>query len=133
MIHQQAIRYGAVGVLNTAAGLLLIFAALHFWGFGDVEANAFGYGTGFLMSFMLNRRWTFDHRGPAAKSLCKFALVTATAYCANLATTLLACRVIGMNAYLAQMAGVPAYVAFGFLGSRYFAFAPPPKCVGNAT
>jgi putative flippase GtrA len=133
MIHQQAIRYGAVGVLNTAAGLLCIFAALHFWGFGNVEANAFGYSAGFLISYTVNRRWTFHHRGPAGESLFKFAMVTAVAYLANLATTLAAYRIIGVNAYLAQTAGVPVYLAFGFLGSRYFAFAPPSKSIGNAT
>ncbi len=131
MIHQQAIRYGAVGVLNTAGGLLCIYAALYFWGFGDIEANAFGYSAGFLISYTLNRRWTFRHDGPAAESLWRFAAVTAAAYAANLAVTLLACRVIGVNAYLAQTAGVPVYLAVGFLGSRYFAFAPPSRRIGN--
>jgi putative flippase GtrA len=132
MIHHQAIRYVIVGAINTTAGLLCIFGALYFWGLDEVEANAFGYGAGFLISYALNRGWTFDYHGPIGESLGKFAAVAAVAYTANLAVTLLACRVIGVNVYLAQISGVPVYMAFGFLGSRYVAFARPSKSIGNS-
>jgi putative flippase GtrA len=116
-------RFAVVGAANTIAGLALIFACKAFLGLGDVAANFIGYAIALLIGFALNKRWTFDYGGPAAGAFGRYLLVLLVAYLANLCVTLFAIRVMQMNGYLAQAAGVLPYAITGYLGSRFFAFA----------
>ena len=115
-------RYLVVGVANTVVGLSAIFGIKYFTTAGDVLANLGGYVIGFAFSYAMNSRWTFGYRGPAASGIAKFALVTVSAYLCNLAVVLVALHWLGINSYLAQALGIPAYTAVGYLGARYFAF-----------
>jgi len=53
----------------------------------------------------------------------RFAMVTAVAYVANLATVVLLERVVQVDPYIAQACGLFPYLAVGYLGSRFFVFA----------
>ena len=116
-------RFGAVGVLNTACGLAVIYLAK--WGFGwpDLAANGAGYACGIGLGFALNRRWSFQHRGAPYTAMARYVVVLAAAYLANLAA-LMAALDFGWHGDLAQLAGVVPYAVVGYLGSRWFAFPP---------
>ena len=103
-------------------GLAIIFLAKAV-GVGDVAANAIGYGAGLVLSFVLNKRWTFRHRGPVFGALVRFVAVIGLAYVANLAVILGAISALGINSYLAQVLGIPAYAAVAYLGSRWYVFS----------
>jgi putative flippase GtrA len=115
-------RFLGVGVLNTLAGLAIIYAAKGFLRLDDITSNVLGYGGGLALSFVLNRRWTFRHTGAAAPALFKFLATVAVAYGANLVTVMAAIH-SGMNGYVAQALGVPLYTAITYWGSRRYAFA----------
>ena len=119
----QLIRFLTVGVANTVFGLALIWGAMRIFGLGEAAANALGYGCGIILSFTLNRAWTFVDAGRLSRSFPRWLAVTAVAYLANLGAVLVACRVVGVDAYLAQLAGIPVYTAIGFLGARYVVFS----------
>jgi putative flippase GtrA len=114
-------RFLFVGVINTVVGLSAIFFAKLVLSMGDVAANALGYAIGLLVSFLLNRRWTFQHTGSVTRSLPLFLLVQGVAYSANLICVLSLIH-FGIDGYFAQVCGIPPYTALSFLGSRYFAF-----------
>ncbi len=57
-----AIRFILVGVINTLAGLSVIYAAMYFFDFGIKSANMIGYLVGLIISFTLNKKWTFKNR-----------------------------------------------------------------------
>jgi putative flippase GtrA len=118
-------RFGAVGVLNTAFGLAVIYLAKWGWGWPDVAANMAGYACGIGVGFALNRRWSFRHRGAPHAAMARYLLVLATAYLANL-VALTAALDFGWPGDLAQLAGVVPYAVVGYLGSRWFAFASRP-------
>jgi len=126
IVNLQLIRFLAVGAANTLIGLALIYIA-KFLGFGDVAANAIGYGLCIGLSFLLNKRWTFGHRGSVGSAFMRFALVTAIAYLANLAVVMFAIHIVALNHYLAQALGIPVYTALSYLGSRMYAFAAVPS------
>ena len=63
-----------------------------------------------------------------AAGVIKFAIVTVLAYLCNLAAVLVAIR-LGLNPYLAQVLGVPAYAIVCYLGARCFAFEEKPARV----
>jgi len=115
-------RFLLVGVGNTLAGLVIIYLAKAV-GIGDVTANATGYGVGLVLSFVLNKRWTFRHDGPVLSTLMRFIVVIGLAYVANLAVVLGAISVLGINSYIAQALGIPAYTAVAYLGSRWYVFS----------
>ena len=77
------LRFCAVGVLNPLVGLPSFFALMRFGGVQYVVANAVGYAVGITISFLLNRSWTFYHKGPLLRSAARWTLVVAIAYAAN--------------------------------------------------
>jgi len=123
--QETFVRFSAVGVVNTLAGLGVIFLLKWLLGFGDALANVVGYACGLAISFTLNRIWTFEHSGALTPSLARFALVFLIAYSFNLVTVLVIIETLGVNSYLAQAIGVAPYTVFLFLGSHYFAFRVP--------
>lgn len=119
---RELARFLIVGVANTLIGLTIIYAAKWLAQWGDVAANALGYGVGLVVSFALNSRWTFAYKGAHWPALARFALVALVAYGANLLTVMLAIHALGLNSYLAQALGMPSYTLTSYLLSRYFVF-----------
>lgn len=133
-------RYLLVGIANTLVGLSTIYFAMYILQLGVVSANAFGYSIGILLSFALNKTWTFSNGDHVVASFLRYILVLAVAYWANLATVLFADSHFDLNPYaavlfantrfdinpyMAQAIGIIPYTAIGYLGSRYFAFRAP--------
>ncbi|MGB7550056.1 MAG: GtrA family protein [Chromatiaceae bacterium] len=111
-----------VGVANTLVGLGAIYFAMYFLRLDIFQANALGYSVGILLSFGLNKAWTFRNNDQVIYSFLRYLLVLAVGYLANLATVLISNSHFGLNPYIAQALGVIPYTAIGFMGSRYFAF-----------
>ena len=116
------IRYLLVGVLNTLVGLGVIYMAMYFLQMDIASSNAFGYTIGIMVSFGLNKKWTFDSQDHVVYSFLRYLLVLLVAYVTNLATVLFANSHFDLNPYLSQALGIIPYTTIGFLGSRYFAF-----------
>jgi putative flippase GtrA len=118
----SAFRFVLVGLSNTALSLAVIWIGLTGFGLSDVHANVIGYVVGFAWSFMLNRSWTFRQRGSIGAGFLRFALVCAAAYCANLVVLVSLASQFGKGVFWTQVAGMVAYTAISYGGSRYFAF-----------
>lgn len=125
-----------VGVANTLVGLASIYSAMYFLGFGDVLANAFGYGVGLLLGFVLNRQLTFRHSDQAIPALLRYLVVIGAAYLINLIAVFEADDYFALNRYSLQAMGIVPYTLVAFLGSRYYAFrtkqAPIPNDLQQA-
>lgn len=117
------LRFLAVGVVNTACGLVTIYALKAFAAWNDVPANMGGYAVGLTVSFVLNRQWTFAHRGAMAPALLRFLVVWVIAYGANLGLMLYLRDHWQVNAYLAHALATMPFTLLSFAGSRWFAFA----------
>lgn len=121
----QAIKFGAVGVLNTVVGFGVILICMTLFGMSDLVANALGYAVGLTVSFSANRQWTFGDHGPRGRSALRFLLVFAAAYVVNLIALLFVRDGLEIDSKLAQAAGAVAYTVTFFVGSRSFAFRDP--------
>ena len=115
-------RFLTVGAGNAVVGLLAIYALKAGFHRDDVVANLGGYAVGLVFSFVMNRHWTFRHRGPILPALGRFLLVFACAYPLNLATVLALTKAAGINGYLAQACGIAPYTVTSYFGSRMLAF-----------
>ena len=130
MISQFS-RFSLVGVINTFSGLTVIYGAKGLFGLGDVFSNMVGYGVGLIVSFLLNKSWTFRHEGEFLQSALRFFTAFAIAYPVNLGVVFFLIEQGGINSYIAQALGIPPYMIVFFLLSRYFAFRKNPDG-GNA-
>lgn len=74
------IRFLAVGVVNTAVGLGLTFGVMHGWGWSYWPATLTGLAIGALVSFFLNRWYTFRVAIPTGGALVRFMLVISGSY-----------------------------------------------------
>jgi putative flippase GtrA len=118
----QSSRFVLVGSANTLTGLTIIFAAKGFAGLNDFESNLLGYSFGLLISFFLNRRWTFRHNGRIFPTAIRFAIAFLFSYIANLLTVYGLRDSAGLNSYLAQTISIIPYTIIFYLSSRYYVF-----------
>lgn len=86
---QQLSRYGATGIVVNFL-LYLVFLVFLRLGLTPTVAAAFCYGLGVLISYLINRRWTFRSTEGHSRDLPKFLL----AYGIGLASTLLTIAVL---------------------------------------
>lgn len=115
-------RFFAVGILNTAVGLSVIYACKYFGQINDASANAIGYTVALINSFVWNRRWTFAHAGRVLPAAVRFSGVFFVAYAANLTTAMIAIGTFGVNSYLAHAIAAVPYTVLFYLGSRFLVF-----------
>jgi putative flippase GtrA len=119
LLISQFMKFGVVGLLNTAVGLGLITGTMYFLKLNPFLANAIGYSVGIVLSFVLNGRLTFSHRSLTNDMFVRFLVVCLVAYLANVVTVSLT---LGYNKYAAQIFGMIVYTAVNFIGCRTFAF-----------
>lgn len=117
------VRFMIVGIINTFAGLAVIYACKSALSVPDLAANLAGYVVGFAVSFLLNARWTFTFRGRLSSTLVRFVGTIVVGYCANLAVVAIALHHPRVNSFLAQAAGVIPYALIVYFGSKYYVFA----------
>jgi putative flippase GtrA len=122
---RQLLRFGVVGLVNTAIGLVAIYGLMFFFGAGAAVANAVGYAVGLGVSFALNSMWTFNSSQRVAHVLPKYVLTAAACYLLNLGVVMVSTTRLSANPYLAQLLGVGTYTVCMFVGCRWFVFLPP--------
>ncbi|MBB6305533.1 GtrA family protein [Rhizobium leucaenae] len=127
----QGMRFGLVGIANTGLGLLTIYATMYFFRFGPLTANAVGYGIGFVLSFALNRKWTFQNNSSIHQVLPRYIFAAALSYIFNFIAVLTCYQLFKTNPYLIQLLGIGLYTASMFLMSKFFVF-PEPKGTAEA-
>lgn len=118
----RIVRFGAVGLVNTAIGAGVIALALRA-GLGDYAANASGYALGLVSSYALNRRFTFRAGGAGTMAeRGRFLLTALIAYAVNLAILALG-RSTGLGGTMVlQLAAMGAYTLAFYALSRRFVF-----------
>ncbi|WP_244642943.1 GtrA family protein [Phyllobacterium sp. 628] len=131
--YKQVLRFGLVGVLNTATGYSIILVAL--WlGWGDIAANMTGYAFGLVVSFFLNSQWTFAKAEYKQASLVvRYILAFLFAYAANLVTVIVIRSMDVLDGWAIHLIGIIIYTALFYLASVYFVFSKSPARSDNET
>ena len=132
VLIRQAIRFVLVGVVNTTIGILAIYSVLYLFKTTPVIANAIGFSIGFVVSFVLNRHWTFVDTTSIAKTLPRYLIMTMVSYTLNLLVVVIGIRNFGIGPYLIQLFGVSVYSVSMFLGFKWFVFSSVTKSEKNA-
>ncbi|HYD45384.1 MAG TPA: GtrA family protein [Phenylobacterium sp.] len=120
-----AVRYGLVGVLNTAVGYAVILALDLGLKVNPFLANAGGYAVGLLVSFALSRSFVFRSQDSVRKAGPRYLIAVAASFGLNqlvmgAARSLLPDAPLGHAA--SQFAGMASYTAALFLISYFWVF-----------
>jgi putative flippase GtrA len=118
----QILVFLIVGVLNTAFGYGVIFAAMYLAGLSPVASNVIGYSVGLIVSYVLHRTFTFKSASKSRTEPVKFLLVFLLAYLANLATLVLLIDHFGLHEALSQVGAGAVYVVSSFLFNKHYVF-----------
>lgn len=122
-----------VGVLNTLVGNGLMFLFYNCGWMGYWPATALSYAIASVMSYFLNRYFTFKYQGSGWGVVLRFTLNIALCYglAYGLAQPLMrwllsdASETLRDNA--AMLTGMCLFVGFNYLGQRFFAFREPKE------
>jgi putative flippase GtrA len=126
-MNSRVVRFGMVGLVNTAIGLAVLYAAL-FAGFGDFLSNALGYGSGLIVSFFLHRGWTFAGKtNSLPRDAGGFVVAWIIAYLANLAAITFGRSVGFIDNPLVQLAGVGAFTVTFYVLTTWMVFTGKPS------
>jgi putative flippase GtrA len=120
-MRTQLLRFMIVGASNTAI-TLLAYAALVAAGVHYLLAGAAAYALGGANGFVLNRTWTFAHRGHILPAAARYTAVTAVGIAVNLAL-LRAAIALGVPRSAAEFAAVAPVTLVAFALNRAWAFA----------
>ncbi|MCH2077641.1 MAG: GtrA family protein [Rhodobacteraceae bacterium] len=112
-------RYGATGLLNTALGYGLIVTCVYVLGFSVVLANLVGYGAGWTLSYILNKKWTFQAQ---SGDVGRYVGLVAFAFAGNLAITL-GLMSADISYPSSQFAGAVIYSVTVFAGLKWMVFS----------
>lgn len=119
-----------VGVLNTifsAAGMFLLYniANLGYWG-----SSVISYILGSILSFVLNKNFTFENSDSVASTAVKFAINVAACYIIAFSiskpiiTMLLSYNrfSVSIKEQIAMLFGMVLFTLLNYVGQRFFAF-----------
>ena len=119
---KQFLRYIVVGVLNTLVGYSIIFACMYLVGMSPETSNVAGYAVGLVVSYVLNRNFTFKSKQSRRTEIIRFLAVFAVAYSLNFAALLLLIYHLGLHKGMSQIAASVVYVGSSYLLNKYYVF-----------
>lgn len=132
-------RFLVVGVINTLVGYGVMFglynlAGLHTWGdAGYWVSSAANYIVGSVVSFFLNKHFTFRNREKGAGVVVRFVVNISVCWLLayGLAQPVMESLLGGLGlsqqlqGNLTMLAGSGLFVVLNYLGQRFFAFRTP--------
>lgn len=119
---KQFSRFVVVGVLNTLLGYCVIFAAMYLAGMTPEASNMAGYGIGLVVSYVLNRNYTFKSKQRHRREIIRFFWVFLVAYASNFIVLLILIHQLNLHEGMSQVLAGIVYVVFSYLMNKYYVF-----------
>jgi putative flippase GtrA len=123
----EALRFAAVGLFQNGLNVA-VFALASTLGVQYRAAAVIAGLVAFVVSFLLNRRWTFTGRAtPAGPQGVRYLLVFAAAVALGVGLLTLFVELTGMPNVAAQVAAIVIVAPLSFLAQRAWVFRRPPS------
>lgn len=121
-VRRPQVRAVGAGMVNSIFGYAVIVLALNF-GASSYRANAIGYCTGWVLSFILHRHYVFSlPRSSIRHQAPRFAVAAAVSYGVNVAVLAFVENGLGLGPLFAQLCAMVTYSCTLFVLSREFVF-----------
>lgn len=128
VVDDKFLRFLIVGVINTLVGTAIMFGLYNLAGASYWVSSAANYILTSILSFFLNKYFTFRNRGFSFRQVLRFALNIAVCYllaygiAKPVVMHLLAGQAKSLQENAAMLAGMCLFTGFNYLGQRFFAF-----------
>lgn len=119
---RSMVRFALVGLANTALGYSVILFMHLVVGTGLLLANVAGYAAGLVLSYHLNRSFTFASSAAHRQALPRFVLTVIACFALNLVVLEVARESMGLPFPIAQALAVASYTVAFFFASRSLVF-----------
>lgn len=117
----QFIRYGLVGIAHNLSGYL-VYLLITYWGVEPKIAMTVLYAVGATIGFILNRKWTFAHKGAVLGSGARYVTAHIFGYLINLLILFTFVDKLGYPHQRVQAAAIFAVAGFLFITFKFFVF-----------
>lgn len=128
IIDRKLLKFILVGIINTLAGMAIMFGLYNLAGCSYWVSSAANYIIVSILSYVLNKHFTFRYEGETLQSALRFAVNIAVCYLLAYGIAKPAVRFLLENQSqqvqenLAMLAGMCLFTGFNYLGQRYFVF-----------
>ncbi len=118
-----------VGVANTLFGMTIMFVLYNVFHVSYWWSSAANYFFGSILSYILNKRFTFKHKGNVTGSAIRFTLNILVCYLLayGIAKPLMLWILSGSSKStqenVAMLVGAVLFTTLNYLGQRFFAFS----------
>lgn len=129
LVDAKLLRFLLVGVINTLVGSAIMFGLYNLAGAGYWVSSAANYVLTSILSFFLNKYFTFRNRENSWRQVLRFVVNIAACYglAYGLAEPLVRWILSGVGKEwrenVAMLTGMCLFTAFNYVGQRLFAFA----------
>ena len=125
-----------VGIFNTLVGNGLQFVFYNLFGWNEWVSSLIGYIIGSILSYFLNKYFTFKNAEKGWKPVLRFAINIAVCYglaygiaipvtrwlCTANSWTMFGWTIDKFAGNFSMLVGACLFVAFNYIGQRFFAF-----------
>ena len=122
-IFHQFLRYAAVGAAATVAHYATLIGLVESQATGKVPGALAGFVVGGIVSYILNRRFTFDSDTSHGAAIPRFMLVTLVAFGLTGALMWVFAERLGIHYLLSQLVTTGIVLVWTFIGNRFWTFA----------
>ncbi|MGD6831809.1 GtrA family protein [Sutcliffiella halmapala] len=130
-VNNSFIRFLLVGVINTIVGLAAMYLLLNVFDLGYWISTFTGNSIGAIVSYLLNKSFTFKSNARHFHSFLKFILVIVSCYIISYRVSLFLTKIVLTNVgynhtslehNIAILVGTGLYTILNYLGQKYIVF-----------
>ncbi len=121
MIHIQFLKFALIGIFSNLV-VFILYLSLTSWGIYHLQAMSFTYVLGVGLGFILNRAWTFAHKGRWSPALLRYLMAYSLGYVFNLVTLYFLVNVMGFSHEPVQGTLILVTAIFLFILQRVWVF-----------
>lgn len=124
----KLIKFVLVGVVNTLVGMAIMFGLYNLAGCSYWVSSAANYILTSILSYILNKTFTFGNKDNVGSTAVRFALNIAVCYLLAYGIAkpavnwMLSSASVSLRDNCSMFAGMVLFTGFNYIGQRFFAF-----------
>lgn len=128
LIDAKLVKFVFVGVINTVVGTAIMFSFYNLFGFSYWVSTASNYILASILSYFLNKHFTFQDKGKTTKSVLRFVINIVICYLLAYGIAkpaigfLLSQQSTKVQDNISMLLGMCIFVGLNYIGQRYFVF-----------
>ena len=120
-LSTQLFRYGMIGVASNSLGYSIYLLVTFLGGTPKITMSVL-YGFGMMISFLANRKLTFEHQGSALAAASRYLIAHSFGFLINLIILVILVDKMGFAHQWVQALAILIVALFLFLTMRFFVF-----------